>query len=247
MSALRIARSAGLQASRAAPRAIAPYACSRTTIFLLTTSVAVRYNSTRVEPSKKAASIIDALPGNSILSKTGILTAGAALSAIAISKEIYVVNEETTVLAAFIGILAVIVKAGGGPYNEWAEGHIGRMRDLLNSARADHTAAVQQRIDSVSEMKDVVGITKSLFAISKETAELEAKAFELQQRVAFATEAKTVLDSWVRYEAGVRQREQKELAESVIAKIQKEITNPKVQQQILQQSIADVERLIAKA
>ena len=156
-------------------------------------------------------------------------------------------NEETTVLAAFVGILAVIVQAGGGPYREWAEGHIGRMRDLLNSARADHTAAVQQRIDSVSELKDVVNITKSLFAISKETAELEAKAFETQQRVNFASEAKSVLDSWVRYEAGVRQREQKELADSIIAKIQKDIQNPKVQQQILQQSIADVERILSKA
>lgn len=210
-------------------------------------SLAARHNSTRVEPSKRASSIIDSLPGNSLVSKTGILTAGAALTAIAVSKEIYVVNEETTVLAAFVGILAVIVQAGGGPYREWADGHINRMKDLLNSARADHTAAVQSRIDSVSELKDVVGVTKSLFAISKETAELEAKAFDLQQRVNFATEAKTVLDSWVRYEAGVRQREQKELAESVIAKIQKDIQSPKVQQQILQQSIAEVERLISKA
>lgn len=209
--------------------------------------LATRLNSTRVEPSKKASSIIDSLPGNSLISKTGILTAGAALTAIAVSKEIYVVNEETTVLAAFVGILAVIVQAGGGPYREWAEGHINRMRDILNSARADHTAAVQSRIDSVSELKDVVGVTKSLFAISKETAELEAKVFDLQQRVNFATEAKTVLDSWVRYEAGVRQREQKELAENVIAKIQKDIQSPRVQQQILQQSVAEVERLISKA
>lgn len=203
-----------------------------------------RVYSTRVEPSKKASSIIDSLPGNSVLSKTGILTAGAALTAIAVSKEIYVVNEETTVLAAFVGILAVIVQAGGGPYKEWADGHINRMKDLLNSARADHTQAVQSRIDSVSELKDVVGITKSLFAVSKETAELEAKAFEVQQRVNFATEAKSVLDSWVRYEAGVRQREQKELADSVIAKIQKDIQNPKVQASILQQAIQDVERII---
>ena len=207
----------------------------------------MRYNSTRVEPEKKAASLIDALPGNSILSKTGILSVGAALTAVAVSKEIYVVNEETTVLAAFVGILAVIVQAGGGPYKEWAEGHIQRMKDVLNGARSEHTQAVRERISTVSEMRDVVGVTKSLFAISKETAELESKAYELQQKVNFANEAKTVLDSWVRYESSVRQREQKELAESVIAKIQREVANPKTQQQILQQSIAEVERLIAKA
>ena len=50
-----------------------------------------------------------------------------------------------------------------------------------------------------------------------------------------------MLDSWVRYESQVKQRQQKELAENIIAKVQKELENPKVLQQILQQSVADVE------
>lgn len=50
-----------------------------------------------------------------------------------------------------------------------------------------------------------------------------------------------MLDSWVRYESSVKQREQRELAETVIGKINKELENPKVLQQILQQSVADVE------
>jgi hypothetical protein len=70
---------------------------------------------------------------------------------------------------------------------------------------------------------------------------LEAKAFELEQTTALAAEAKSVLDSWVRYEGQVKIRQQKELSESIIAKIQKELENPKVLQQILQQSVADVE------
>jgi hypothetical protein len=75
----------------------------------------------------------------------------------------------------------------------------------------------------------------------QETAQLEAKAYELEQTTALAAEAKSVLDSWVRYEGQVKIRQQKELAESIIAKIQKELENPKVLQQILQQSVADVE------
>ena len=75
----------------------------------------------------------------------------------------------------------------------------------------------------------------------QETAELEAKAYELEQSTALASEAKSVLDSWVRYEGQVKIRQQKELAESIISKIQKELENPKVLQQILQQSVADVE------
>lgn len=76
----------------------------------------------------------------------------------------------------------------------------------------------------------------------QETAQLEAQAYELEQRTALAAEAKQVLESWVRYEGQVKQRQQRELAESIIGKIQKELENPRVLQQILQQSVADVER-----
>lgn len=75
----------------------------------------------------------------------------------------------------------------------------------------------------------------------QETAQLEAQAYELEQKTALAAEAKSVLDSWVRYEGQVKVRQQKELAESIIGKIQKELENPKTLQQILQQSVADVE------
>jgi F-type H+-transporting ATPase subunit b len=78
----------------------------------------------------------------------------------------------------------------------------------------------------------------------QETAKLEAEAFEMEQKTALAAEAKAVLDSWVRYEGQVKQRQQKELADSVIAKIGKELENPKVLQQILQQSVADIEKVV---
>ena len=80
--------------------------------------------------------------------------------------------------------------------------------------------------------------------MSQETAHLESQAFELEQRTALASEAKTVLDSWVRYEGQVKQRQQRELADSIIAKVTKELENPKVLQQLLNQSVADVERLV---
>ena len=40
----------------------------------------------------------------------------------------------------------------------------------------------------------------------------------------------------------MKQRQQKELAENIINKISKELENPKTLNQILQQSVADVER-----
>jgi F-type H+-transporting ATPase subunit b len=47
----------------------------------------------------------------------------------------------------------------------------------------------------------------------------------------------------VRYEQSVKQRQQKELAETIIAKIEKELDDPKVLKQILDQSIKDIERM----
>lgn len=88
---------------------------------------------------------------------------------------------------------------------------------------------------------DILRIARHNFSLFQETAHLEAQAFELEQKTALAAEAKSVLDSWVRYEGQVKQRQQKELAESIIGKVTKELENPRTLQQILQQSVADVE------
>lgn len=52
-------------------------------------------------------------------------------------------------------------------YNEWATAQNQKIRDILNSARADHTQAVKERIDSVRQLGSVVEVTKDLFAVSK--------------------------------------------------------------------------------
>ncbi|CEJ82625.1 Putative ATP synthase subunit 4 [[Torrubiella] hemipterigena] len=197
------------------------------------------------EPKKKAQSIIDSLPGSNLLSKTAILSSAAGLSIYALSNEYYVMNEETVVAVCLIAVWTGLIKYGGPGYKAWAESQNEKIKNILNSARADHTEAVKTRIEDVKQMGGVVDITKALFEVSKETAKLESQAFELEQQTALAAEAKTVLDSWVRYEGQVKQRQQKELAASIIAKVQKELENPKALQQILQQSVADVEKIVA--
>ncbi|KAK1833795.1 ATP synthase subunit 4, mitochondrial [Podospora conica] len=197
------------------------------------------------DPKSKAQSILDTLPGSSLMSKTAILSSAAGISVYAISNEYYVVNEETVVAFCLLSVWGAIIKFGGPMYKEWAEGQTEKIKGILNSARADHTNAVKARIEDVQQMTGVVDITKTLFEVSKETAKLEAEAYELEQKTALAAEAKAVLDSWVRYEGQVKQRQQKELAQSIIAKVQKELENPKALQQILQQSVADVERIVA--
>ena len=62
------------------------------------------------EPAQKAQSIIDALPGSSLISKTAILSTGAGVSIWAIANEIYVVNEETIVAFATLSVIAAIFR-----------------------------------------------------------------------------------------------------------------------------------------
>ncbi|KAF1999459.1 ATP synthase subunit 4 mitochondrial precursor [Amniculicola lignicola CBS 123094] len=197
------------------------------------------------DPKKKAQSILDSLPGNSYVSKAAILSGGAGITAAAISNEIYVVNEESIVALSLLTIFWAVAHYAGPAWSSYAKDQGAKIMGILNAARADHTSAVKQRIESVQELGGVIDITKTLFEVSKETAKLEAQAFELEQKTAIAHEAKAVLDSWVRYEGQVKQRQQRELAESVIAKIEKELENPRVLKQILDQSILDVEKIIS--
>lgn len=130
---------------------------------------AARFNSTsnKPTPENKASSFIDSLPGNSLVSKTGWVTLGTGLSAIAISKELYVANEETVIAAGFFIFLAIVGKQVAKPYGEWADGQIEKVKSILNGSRQQHTQAVQSRIDSVEQQKDVTSHTQALFNLAK--------------------------------------------------------------------------------
>lgn len=136
----------------------------------LASVASVRYQSgvpSQPDPKTKAQSILDALPGNSLISKTAILSSAAGLSIAAISSEIYVVNNETIVALCLVAIYGAVGKYLGPVYGEWASTQVNKIGDILQSARRDHVKAVEDRIDSVSQMSSVVDVTKALFEVSK--------------------------------------------------------------------------------
>jgi F-type H+-transporting ATPase subunit b len=119
------------------------------------------------DPKKKAQSILDSLPGSSLISKAAILSSTAGVSIYAISNEYYVVNEETIVALCLLSIWTAVFKYGGPMYKEWADGQISKITNILNEARAGHTQAVKDRIESVEQLGSVVDVTKTLFEVSK--------------------------------------------------------------------------------
>ncbi|CDS81865.1 probable H+-transporting two-sector ATPase chain b precursor, mitochondrial [Sporisorium scitamineum] len=232
---------------RVAARRVPTLALARPTVApraAATSVAAIRLYSDKPSPEARASSIIDSLPGNSFVSKTGWVTLGTGLTAVAISKEIYVANEETVILVGSLIFAVLVGRAITGPYKEWADSQIEKISKILNGARAKHTEAVQARIDSVESQKDVVGLTQALYAVAKETAQTEKEVFELRQKTALAAEVKSVLDSWVRFEASEREQEQRELAASVIKKVQDSLKDDKLQKQILDNAVAEIESLV---
>ncbi|XP_006455691.1 ATP4 subunit B of the stator stalk of mitochondrial F1F0 ATP synthase [Agaricus bisporus var. bisporus H97] len=208
-------------------------------------ATAVHARGLATPPSKRAEEIVEKLPSKpGLITKTGTALLGTGLLAATISNELYVVNEETILLIGSVIVFTYLAKVLREPYTEWADGHIQRIKKVLDTARAEHTQAVQDRIDSVGQMKDAVSVTKALFSLSKETAKLESETFVQKQNVAMASELKTVLDSWVRYEQQLKESEQVELTQAVIAKVLTNIREPKTQQEILTSAIIEIEQLV---
>jgi F-type H+-transporting ATPase subunit b len=84
----------------------------------------VRFQSTTPAPAAKANALLDALPGNSLVSKTGIVTLTTATAAAAISNELFVLNEEVVILGSFVIFLGYVSTLVREPYREWADGQI---------------------------------------------------------------------------------------------------------------------------
>ncbi|KAA8905224.1 hypothetical protein DIURU_001652 [Diutina rugosa] len=210
-------------------------------------SIGVRYMATQnPTPEQKANSIVEALPGNNFMTKTATLATAAGAAIYGIANNFLIIHDETILVVTFTAFATLVAKFVAPLFTEWANGEITKVNGLLNDARNKHVNAVQGRIDSVSQLKDVVPLTKDLFAISKQTAELEAKAFELKQQIAVVNEAKSTLDSWVRFEQAQRQLEQEQLIKQVTEKVKSEVENPKFQDKVLAEAVSEVEKLFAK-
>ena len=78
--------------------------------------------------------------------------------------------------------------------------------------------------------------------MNQETAKLESDIFVQRQKVALASEVKSVLDSWVRHEQQVKENEQAQLVKAIIDRVMKDLSDEKTQREILSNAVAEVER-----
>jgi len=219
----------------AAPRSLAAFVlhrCESTTA-----------NVARKDPAEAAQSLINKLPGDSIAAKTGFFTVAATLGATVISKEFYVINAETFEAFAHIGAFYIWYAASKDAVKEHFAEKRSRFVNVLNAAREDHKAVVSERIEHIKQMGDVVDVTTAMYGMSKEISRLEAEIYALRQETAFNQDVKATLDGWVRYEASVREREQKELVRNLLERVEKKIHDPKFQDAYLHECLDGVEKV----
>ncbi|RKO94063.1 ATPase, F0 complex, B chain/subunit B/MI25, partial [Blyttiomyces helicus] len=195
----------------------------------------------RPDPKAVAESLVKSFPGHTMATKSASVLVAASVATYVLSKEIYILDLETFEMGCIFGAWYIWYSQSKDSAVEWLRERRGTVLKLMEQARADHKAVVQERIAHIAKMENLVDVTKDLFDMSKEIAKLEAEAYELKQKAAFTTEVKSVLDAWVRHEASVRDSNQKQLVAHVIDKIRADLANPKIQQDILLQTIADIE------
>ncbi|KAJ3167265.1 atp4 subunit B of the stator stalk of mitochondrial F1F0 ATP synthase [Geranomyces variabilis] len=226
---------------------LAPSASRQLAAGFAAARVQQRQMSTRPDPKVAAESLINMFPGDNLAAKSGSVLVGASIAAFLISKEIYLVDGEVFEMACIFGAYGLWFWGGKDGAVEYFNGKKATIKNVLEQARGDHKAVVQERIQHIGKMSDIVDVTNSLFEMSKEIAKLEAEAYELKQKVNFTHQTKSVLDAWVRHEASVRESQQKDLADSVINKVKGLLANDRTQADILKQSLADIEKIASKA
>ncbi|KAJ3338725.1 atp4 subunit B of the stator stalk of mitochondrial F1F0 ATP synthase [Gonapodya sp. JEL0774] len=244
MAAMRTA-AAAMQKNSSAPifiRAVLPASSSA----LLP---ARRLQSTQAKPAPEqvALNLVNLAPGKTLAHKAGFISVAASVAAYVVSKEVYIFDVETLEAIPMVGAFTIAYLNLKDMLLQIFEDQKKRINDILVQAREDHKAVVEERLDHVSKLGDVVGVTKNLYEVSREIAHLEAEAYELKQQVALQNEIRSTLDGWVRYEASVRERRQREVAQYVIDRVTAQLESPEAQDSILKQALRDVERVAKKA
>ncbi|KAJ3001486.1 UNVERIFIED_CONTAM: atp4 subunit B of the stator stalk of mitochondrial F1F0 ATP synthase, partial [Siphonaria sp. JEL0065] len=148
-------------------------------------------------PAAQAQSLINLFPGETLASKAASVLLSSSIAAYLISKEIYILDGEVFAVLTIFGAYYLWYQGGKEGFVQYFSDKQNTIRNVLTAAREQHAAVVKERIDHIGKLADAVEVTKGLFEISRDIAKLEAEAYELKQRVAYTSEVKSVLDSWV--------------------------------------------------
>ncbi|XBW36489.1 hypothetical protein QEN19_002066 [Hanseniaspora menglaensis] len=180
------------------------------------------------------------------VSKSTLVLTGVLGSVYIASSELLVWTPETLLAASFFTGIGILYATVGPSYKQAKIDYRNFIIEKLQKGRENHLDTVTKKIDEIKALENVHATTAKLYTASKETLELENEISKLQQIGALKSEIKQVLDSWVRYENNLKQEQQQLISKQVIESVNSKIEDKAFQSKILNESVEELEALLAK-
>jgi len=207
------------------------------------THSAVRLAPSTVEPKTQANALINAIPGNSMLTKTGVVALGAGLFAVGISKELILIHPETIIVGCFGGIVYLLSQQLAPVIKGELESYIDNIRKAVNENREKEIASFHDEIQKLKDVELAVPLTKELFSMHKEIVLMNKTLAEYNVRKNTINSIKSKMDAIAALEAQQRASEQGELLGLLRSRVMTAIKDPKFQENYLKKCISDIESM----
>lgn len=186
------------------------------------------------------------LPGDSLTKKSAYATLGGGLTAFLVSQGIYIPNEETLILVAFLIMARLAYVKLASPIGSMLQDYITELQAKMSSSAKQELAELERAIANMEEYKDNPEVVAAYFETCRENIVMEAELTEVQQRLTFLGSVKAKLDERVRRENERLAAERKAKQEALMKALLEELKKPKVQEAILKKCIADLGKLPAQ-
>jgi F-type H+-transporting ATPase subunit b len=200
----------------------------------------------KMDPKDKAAKLLELIPGSSLLSKTGTLVVGTGAAAFLVSKELILFHPETLILGCFVGLTYLLYRNTSDVVANELDGYAQQLRNVLLSSRQKEQAFLEEQIQNANNAKEAPIIQKELFAMGRKIAMLQQELAAREMRHRIAHQIRHRLDHVITLEAQQRQLEQRTLLARVSDRVLTSLRDPKIQENLLQRSIAEVESVTIK-
>lgn len=195
------------------------------------------------EARGRAQQILQYFPGNTLARKATYATITSGLTAFLVANGIYIPNDETLILVAFIIVSRVLYVKLGAPVAALLDGAIDEVRTRLSASRSHQLQDATVEIEKLEDLRDFALVNESLLQTKSENVVLEAQLAELQERSKFLAGIKTQLDERVRRASEERIAQRRALVDAIMAGVMKELKDPKMQERILKKSIMDLQKV----
>jgi len=198
---------------------------------------------TTEEAKNRAHQILQYFPGDTLARKATYATLTGGLMAFLVANGIYIPNDETLILAAFVLVARALYVKLASPIAKLIDGNIGATRLKLSASRENEMRQTDGEIGQLEELRDFAKVTAELFQIKSENLVLEAQLKELDERNTFLTGVRGQLEEAVRKAAEKRVAEKMALVEAIKEGVLKELQDPRMQERIMEKYIADLQSM----